>query len=395
MDILFLSVSIGEGHMKAAEAVKEIIDRKFPGSRTLIVDTFKYVNPIVDKLIIGSYLNAVKNTPRIYGMLYDMAESNGNISGFSRTVNKLLSFRIKNLINEFNPSIIVCTHPFPLQMLSDLKRDNRINVPIVSILTDFAAHSFWLHDNVDAYIVAHESMKRELVARGIPDEVVYTYGIPVSGSFLAKNDKATILNDFGLDRKLTVLIMGGSLGFGEIRDTFLSLANCKKDLQVIVITGKNHELKKRLEEYSQHIEKKAKILSYTNRVADFMDISDFIITKPGGMTVAEALVKRLPIFIISPIPGHEEKNAHFLINSGAAVRISCVDEIDSILFQVLENPLRMGHMKEMAGYLARPNAGEDVVRLLERLSCEKPSYTSFQTAVLNTKKSSLLPPAFS
>ncbi|MCX7922777.1 MAG: UDP-N-acetylglucosamine--LPS N-acetylglucosamine transferase [Clostridia bacterium] len=367
MDVLILSVSAGGGHLKAGEAIKEVVEYRHPGSRVTIIDTLKYVNPILDKLIVGSYLNTVKNTPKIYGKLYEMSETGDNLGDFSKTVNKLLSYKIKSLIDEYKPSVVVCTHLFPLQMMSNLKRKNKVTVPTASIITDFVSHSMWIHDNIDAYVVAHNHIKYELIKKGIPQGSIYPYGIPVSSNFLCKNDKDKVRAEFGLDDKLTFLIMGGSLGFGEIRDTFRALIDCKEDIQIIALTGKNTKLKRQLEKHSLNSNKTVKILSYTNRVADLMDVSDFLVTKPGGMTISEALVKQLPMFLISPIPGQEEGNAHFLLNNGAAARLFANDDIDSILYQITDNPLRLKHMKEMAAYLAKPNASSDIVDMLENL----------------------------
>lgn len=368
MDVLFLSVSMGGGHVKAAESIKECVLQYHPGSRALIIDTLNYVNPIIDKLIVGSYLNTVKKTPQLYGKLYELSEWGENINDLSKAVNKLLSFKVKSLINEFKPSIIVCTHPFPLHMVSNMKMENKMDIPIVAVLTDMVAHSLWIHGNVDAYIVSHDFMKQEMKKKGVSEALVHPIGIPVSECFLSRKNKAALLREFGLEDKLTILMMGGSLGFGEIKDTFKSILKSSRDPQIIVLTGKNMKLKRQLEKYSFNTSKMVKILGYTNRVSDFMDVSDFIITKPGGLTVSEALIKGLPMFIISPIPGQEEANSHFLLNNGVAVRILPGDDIDSILCQVADNPLRLKHMKEMARYLAKPHACTDTVKLLEKLT---------------------------
>lgn len=371
MDVLFLSVSTGGGHLKAAQALKERIAQLYPLSRTLIVDTLKHVNPFIDKLIIGSYLKALKNSPQIYGKLYDISESGENIYDLSKTVNRILSFRIKRLIYDFDPSVIVCTHPFPLQMVVNLKLMHKVTIPTVAVITDYTAHSFWLHDNVDAYVVANNHMKYEMIDRGIFGDIIFPYGIPVSSDFLQRKNRLTLIKELGLDNKLTVLFMGGSLGYGEIKNNFLSILHCKKDLQIVVVTGSNTKLKGQLEACACGSSKKVLILSYTNRIADLMDISDFIITKPGGMTISEALVKELPIFLISPIPGQEERNAQYLVNNGAAVRIFDNDKLDNILLQIMDNTLRIRHMKEMAKHLAHPNATEDVIGLLKRLNVLK------------------------
>lgn len=367
MDILFLSVSAGGGHLKAAEAIMESVEERYPGSRTLLVDTLKYINPIVDRLIVGSYLNAVKTTPKVYGKLYELSEYGENMNDFSKGVNRLLSHRIKTLIEQFKPSVIVCTHPFSLQIMSSLKRKNTVDLPVLAILTDFVTHSFWIHENIDAYVVAHECMKLEMINRGIPESSVYPLGIPVSSDFLQKHDRSEVLEQLGLDNRLTFLVMGGSLGFGEVKSTFQSLMKCRKDFQIITVCGRNSKLKRQLEKYSQSSPKRVKVLGFTNRIPELMDASNFIFTKPGGLTVAEALSKELPMFIMSPIPGQEEGNSFFLTNNGAAARIHGNKDMDSILCQILDNPLRIRHMKEMASYLSKPNAAEDIVNLIGKL----------------------------
>jgi processive 1,2-diacylglycerol beta-glucosyltransferase len=371
LDILFLSVSVGAGHMKAAEALKEYVELTCPGSRTLMIDTLKYVNPVFDKLVVGSYLSTLKNTPQLYGKLYALSGTGENINDLTKALNRMLSFKIRHLIQEFNPSLIVCTHPFPLHMVSGLKKKNRINVPIVAILTDMVVHSLWVHDNIDAYIVAHEYMKLELIRKGLAEETIHTLGIPVSHNFSWRKNKTELRKELGLHNKTTVLMMGGSLGFGEVQNTFVSLVNSTRDLQIIVITGTNEKLRKQLLDCCPDTKKNIHILGFTNSVADYMEVSDFIVTKPGGMTISEALVKGLPILIISPIPGQEEGNAHFLINSGAAVRLLPTDQIDSILCQIADNPLRIRHMKEMAGFLARPDACSNITTLMATLTAQK------------------------
>jgi len=367
MNILFLPVSAGGGHERAAEAIKERIDLKYPSSKTLIVDALKYISPLVDRIIIGSYINTIKNTPYIYGKLYRLTDYDSNIISISKAISKALSRKLQGLINNFNPSAIVCTHPITLQMVSCLKKRNRVFCPVIAVITDFTDHMFWKQDYIDAYVVGHEFVKEKMIGMGISPNIIYNLGIPVSMAFLERKNRKKLLSKLGLGDYATALIMGGSLGFGEIQTAFQMLQKSKKVSQIIAITGKNQKLKAQLENYAQDTQKNVRILGYTKLVADYMEVSDFIITKPGGLTISEALIKELPIFLMSPIPGQEEKNAQFLINSGAAVRITPEDNIDSILRQTVENPLRLRHMKEMSRFLAKPQAGEDIMLLLEEL----------------------------
>ena len=368
MNILYLSISAGGGHIKVCESINEEVLKRYPSSTSAIIDAFKYINPVLDKLVVGSYLNTVKKTPKIYGKLYKMSEDGGNIHDFGKTVNKLLSYKIMKLIRRSKASAVVCSHPFPIQMILNIRKKKRINIPVVAVMTDYSIHQLWLHKDIDAYVVAHDFIKYELMLRGIPEQKIHPLGIPVAKEFTLAKNRTDVCKSLNIKNTFTILIMGGSLGFGKINEIFKSLLNQKRNLQIIVVAGKNQKLKSQLEEAIYPKSKKVEILGYTKRVADLMTASDIIITKPGGITIAEAIVKNLPIIITSPIPGQEERNAHFLMNTGVAARISEDETINSIIHQVVDNPLRISHMKEIARFLAKPYACPEIVDLLEKLT---------------------------
>ncbi len=367
MKVLILYVSVGTGHMKAAEALKESIEKQFSGWSVDILDTLKYINPIVDKIVVGSYLGALKRSPGLYSRLYTASGTGTGIYDMSKALNRLLSFKLNSLINDYRPSAVVSTHPFPMQMLSSLKEKNKINIPTIAILTDYVVHSLCLDNGMDAFIVANDLMKTEMIARGIPGSIIFPYGIPVSPKFLTRVDKTKLKQELGLDNKFTVLVMGGGMGFGNIDSTMTSLLNCDIDLQIIAVTGTNQKLKNQLEQSAASSNKKVLILSYTDKINELMDISDLLITKPGGMTISEALVKGLPIFIISPIPGQEEGNASFLIRSGAANKIDDSAQLVSVLSQVANDPLTLKAMRENSKFLGKPHSANDIATLLGKL----------------------------
>ena len=156
MKVLFLSAATGGGHAKAAEAVMEVMKMRHPGFSGQLVDTLKHISPVVDKLVVGTYLRTVKNTPRIYGEFYKLSEARENITDITKTFNKLMAVKLVDFINEYAPSVIVCTHTFPLQMLSSLKQKGVVTIPVIGIVTDFVNHLFWKLHGVDAFIEPHE-----------------------------------------------------------------------------------------------------------------------------------------------------------------------------------------------------------------------------------------------
>ncbi len=368
MKILILTVSAGAGHIKAAEAISEQIKLKYPDSNIMIVDTYRYISPLLDKVIVGGYMSILKYTPSIYGKYYSLSEPVGSRYNFGSIMNRFLAIKLMDLINEFDPSVIACTNFIPLQILAMLHRKNKLKTPTISVITDYTTHSYWIHEYVSAYVVANGFIKAELVRKGIPGNIIHPLGIPVTMDFSQSNDRHKLLLDYGLENKPTILIMGGSLGFGDMKEAFLSLLKMERDIQIVVITGTNKKLRQYLEKYSKSSKKSIKIIGYTDKVSDFMDMCDLLITKPGGMTISEALIKNIPLVLISPIPGQEERNAQFLSNIGAAARVLKKGDLISVINHVIDNPLRICHMKEMAKYLSKPDATEKVANLLADMS---------------------------
>lgn len=147
-------------------------------------------------------------------------------------INSLLSSRLKKLLKESKPDLIIGTHPFPMIALSTLKKKypyrNAFNSffvpPLISVLTDYTAHSAYIQDEIDYYIAGDEYVREVLISEGIEDDKIKPYGIPVEKSFLEHRDKNVVLEELGLEPdKFTVLLMGGSFGAGNIKDTLKEL----------------------------------------------------------------------------------------------------------------------------------------------------------------------------
>lgn len=374
MKVLMLTVSAGSGHIKAAQAIKDYFSKHYDDIEIETVDTLKYINPIIDKLVVGSYLKSLKKTPILYAKLYQYAENEDALSNLSGIINELFSIKLKNLLREFSPDVILCTHPFPVEMLSILKKRGKTDIPVAAILTDYAPHSFWFYDYIDAYIIPNEDFIHSLIEKGIDKDSIYPFGIPVCDSFSKPVDKVEIRKNLGLDEdKLTLLLMGGGLGMGNIKDIFEAIAFSSLDVQTIAVTGSNIRVKNQLINIRDRSNKKNIILGYTNEVSSLMSASDMIITKPGGLTITECLIKGLPIIIASPIPGQEEKNSDYLLNSGIAARVRESENIIPLINQIVKSPTRLDFMKKSAAEKSKPHAAEDICNLLMELANKKSS----------------------
>lgn len=368
MKFLILSVSAGGGHMNAAEALKAHILSKHPEAVVEVIDTIKYINPILDKVIIGSYLKSLKLYPSFFRALYNYAESDEGIATVSNKFNEFMSYKILPLINEFNPDIIISTHPFSTEMMSILKSKGRILKPVITILTDHAPHSFWIHPYIDAFIVSNHDMKEEMITRGVDKDIVYDLGIPVHPAFLKHHFKQDTLKGLNLDtNKTTLLLMGGSLGIGNILDVYKQLSDIPINFQIIVIAGNNKKLLSSLMDITTKSSKETRIVGYTSEVNKYMQASDVLITKPGGLTVSEALICNIPLAIFSAIPGQEEKNAEFLLKNNLAINLGDGKNCGSIINDLLLDETKLLELKENCKTFAKPNSAKDILALIENL----------------------------
>lgn len=378
MKTLILTVSAGGGHIHAANAVKDYIHMNSPESEIKILDTLKYINPVIDKVVIGSYLKTIKITPSLFGKLYDYSESElGFTSSVTNKFSELMAYRFLPTLQEYKPEIIVCTHPIPAEMISILKEQGKLSIPVITILTDYAPHNLWLNPCIDAYVVSNSDMIGEMVERGIDKNTIYDFGIPVELSFINTYDKAKVFNELGLDiSKTTLLVMGGSLGMGKISDIYDELLKVNADIQIIVITGSNKKLYAELSKIDVPYDKKTKIIGFTKEVNKYMQVSDLLLTKPGGLTITEALVCRIPLAVFSPIPGQEEKNIEFLLKHNLAINLGSPKNCRKKIEEILKSKEILTDIKSNCEKFSKPDSGNKVYKLMLSLlgKCNKDSF---------------------
>jgi len=361
--VLFFSVSIGAGHDLAAQAVIQEIEYRYPGCRTMVVDTFRYINPMLNKVIVGSYMESLRFNPKIWGYLYEQAEQGDRFIDLNQILSKMVSVKMEKLINEFCPEAIVCTHAFPAGILSILKGKGKFRVPLIGIMTDYTIHPFWVHQYVDIYVIPCEELKYQLMPYGVTEEKIKPTGIPLRRQFVKKYEKKKVRADLGLEDMVTVLVMGGGLGLGEIEEIIDILGMADIGLQVVSITGKNDRLRTKLQLMSAT--NPLKVFGFVENVAEIMAACDFIVTKPGGLTTAEVLAQELPMVIVNPLPGQEERNTEFLLNTGVAVKVRKIEHLLPELKLLIANQTRLRQIKEMAAIIGKPCSAAAVVDYLE------------------------------
>ncbi len=371
--ILLLSVSAGEGHMRAAAAIKEEIFRRNPGATIEILDTFRYASPLIEKVVLGTYMEIIKMSPVIYGYLYRQAEKEKPFSGFAKKeFNRIMSLlaapKLESLMNQMQPQAIVCTHPFPLGILIHLRQQGKCPMPILGAITDFTVHPFWLFEEVDCYLVAAESLVKSFQEYGIAKEKIKATGIPIDPNFALPKERASLRNRWRLKpQHQAVLVMGGGLGMGPLEEVVKDLASSGLPCQIVVVCGRNEELRQKLLKVTPHLSGNVQVLGYVTEIQDLMAACDFMVGKAGGLTSSEAMASGLPMFITDPIPGQEERNVAFLEAAGAAKLVRNPEDLVYQVKKYLTDPVAQQVMKENARKIGRPRSAESVVNVIEEL----------------------------
>ena len=369
--VMIFYASYGGGHLSAARSIKENIEANYKDIDIKLVDCMEYVNKFVNKVTTKAYSEMAKKVPNTWGKVYWDSQK-GPLAHISTTSNKLLSKKLNNLLIDFQPDLIISTHPFGSQMCAYLKKLGKSNAKLATVMTDYSPHDQWLvfNEYVDYYFVSHEGMKKQLHEKGIPNEKIFATGIPLSNKFLLKYDKAQILSNFGLspDRKTVLFFGGGEFGLGKTQTfkIFKSFVENNNNIQIVAISGKNPKMKENFEHLVSDLNKQdfVKILEYTDKVPQLMSISDLVVTKPGGLTTTESLASGLPIVVINPIPGQEEENASYLEKNKVAIWIRKNDDIEQILNDLFSNPSKMREMKIRARILSKKNSTKDICKIL-------------------------------
>ena len=355
--ILLLHISDISGHRSASKAIEGALREIGKDVQAHSINAFNYTNPHLEKIVNKLYLSVIKYKPRIWDYLYDNEDILKKVSQIRALIHRMNGKKIDRLFNNFSPDIVVCTQAFPCAMVADYKHRHNLNIPLIGVLTDYSPHSYWLHDCVDSYIVPAPEVKQRLLQRGIPDQRLNVIGIPIDSKFRYQGNREKIFYKLGLDSHLPViLIMGGGQGLGPIREIARTLDKLTQSVQIVVVCGTNRSLYQWLKKHKSIFSKPLLIVGYTEQVNELMEISSFIVTKPGGLTSAEALSRSLPIIIVNPLPGQESRNTQFLIGLGVAFKVNSLSELRSQAEELLNNPVRLDKLRRRASNFAQADS---------------------------------------
>lgn len=355
MKVLIMSVKAGYGHHSTAQAIIDYFEKK--DITCTMLDTFEYINPVLAESIDNGYLFSTKYIPEIYGKAYDLLD--GRVQRWDKhsivaVLSKLVSNKLKDYITDYAPDIIIGTHSYACMLMTYLSEKNIVSCPLIGVVTDYTVHPFWESTDLDYYVTADSLLDNQMRKKGIDSSKILPFGIPIKSKFSHRIEKNEARRILGIEDKTTILLIMGSMGFGNVVKELAEIDGLDVDFQVLCVCGKNEKTLKEVK--SKTWKKNVVAYGFVDNVDVMMDASDCIITKPGGLTTSELMAKKLPAIIMNPIRGQEDRNMEFLVNNGAAIMVTDTFSLEEALFQLTKNPKRLPLLRESIGLLSKPDS---------------------------------------
>ena len=373
---MLLHITPSSGHHRASCAIEHTLTHLDPACTVANFDAFQFASRFVRWAILHTYTSLIRHQPDIWEYLYDNPSIHRQAQYFRALLHRYQASKLKQLLETVRPDAIVCTQAYPCGVVADFKKQHGLSIPLVGVLTDYAPHLYWFHDMVDVYMVPSEQVKRRFMLRGVDASRVKVLGVPIDLRFLEPVDRQATAQRFGLDlTRPILLLMGGSGGFGRLRETIQNLDTLPDPCQLVVVAGMNRSLLAWLK--TARFRHRVLALGYTQEIPNLMSIATLLISKPGGLTTSEALAKHLPLVIVNPIPGQEAYNARHLLSHGAAVQAGSPETVRQTVRDLLENPEYLDTLRQRSAELAHPNASLDLAALLFELADQQRSQASW------------------
>ncbi len=373
--VLLLSATSGAGHVRAAQALEKAFLAR-GDCAVEHVDALQHVSKLFQRIYDKSYISMVRRAPELMGVLYDRTDQPWLHLRRRLALDRLNTGPMIRLLKHIQPDLCVATHFLPAEIIAWLIAKRKLHARHAIVVTDYDVHAMWLCRMVDRYYLAIEEAAEYLARIGVPREKLRVTGIPIDPLFAEPLNRFEARKRLGLDADAAViLISAGGYGVGPVEQLVRDLLRLQRPWQIVAIAGKSEKTRKRLEELAKEAGKlprgspKLCPVGFTTEMDKYMAAADLMVGKAGGLTTSEALSRSLPMALIEPIPGQEERNAHHLLEAGAAIRCNNLPAAAWKIAALLDDSARLVRMREAAKSLGRPGAAaaiaEDALRLVD------------------------------
>jgi processive 1,2-diacylglycerol beta-glucosyltransferase len=364
--VLLLSASSGAGHVRAAQALEKAFTAR---GDCLVehVDVIHHVSKVFQRLYDKTYISMIRRAPELMGLLYKRTDNPWEKMRRRLAVDRLNTQPMIRMLKRVQPDLCIATHFLPGEIIAWLKAKKKLRAHNAVVVTDYDVHAMWLCRTVDRYYVAIPEAAEYLAGIGVPREILRITGIPVDPLFSVSVEQGSARKYLGLDAIAPViLIAAGGYGIGPVEQLVRDLLALQRPWQIVAIAGKSEQVKKKLDDISARAGNLPSGMSrlvpvgFTKEMDQYMAAADLLVGKAGGLTTSEALSRALPMALIEPIPGQEERNADHLLEEGAAIRCNNLPAAAWKIAGLLNDSPRLARMKDAARKLGRPTAAADI-----------------------------------
>lgn len=317
LKILVLSSNNGGGHNTAGRAILEAAGER--GIWGEMLDGLSFDAPWKSRAVADIHVKGALYAPELFALGNALAERppREHRESLCYRINARYAHRVYRYVSERHVDAVICTHVFPALAMTEVKRSFSKNFPVFFVATDYSCAPYVNETELDGYFIPHPSLRREFVEAHVPYARLFPTGIPVARRFSQHLDRQEARRCLGLPQEpQAVLVMTGSMGFGDVPGLLLELLQqLPRETLILVLGGNNQKLKDTLRaEFSPC--PNIRVLDFTREVELYMDASDVLISKPGGLSTTEAAVRGIPLVHTTPIPGWEERNVAFFQEHG-------------------------------------------------------------------------------
>lgn len=369
--VVMVAASVGCGHKRAALAVAESLGARGRPVEAPMLEVLEDAPAWFRVLYHDGYLRAVRHAPWLVGAMYDAADVPARdrrvLAGIFDRVEDAVTRRFRRRPELHGADVVLSTHFLTTAVLGRMRLRGELRAPLVTVVTDEHPHAAWIHPGSDATCVASPAARESAIAAGLRPETVHATGIPIDPRF------CMVQTTCAPDGRPKVLVCGGGYGLGGMDRAVASLLAMQASADVTVVCGKNAALQQALTALADGRRAAPgrptlRVIGLTGRMHDLMAESDLMVGKPGGLTTSEARALGLPMVLMRPIPGQEERNAQALVAAGAAVRVPRPGDVGTAVAAILASPDRLRAMRAAAASLGRPRAAFDVATRIEAIA---------------------------
>jgi processive 1,2-diacylglycerol beta-glucosyltransferase len=362
--VLLLHVSVGTGHKRAAEALYTAFEELRPG-KVLVEDVLDHTPKFFGKAYADSYIDLSDHAPMLWGYFYMQTRDDPDVARVVNNIRKLVegvgTSSLKQVIKNFEPDIIICTHFLPMELLVRLKRNDKLTRPVYCVITDYVAHTFWTYSEIDGYFVGNEQTREQLIEHGMSADIITVTGIPIDPAIAEPKDPTTMRQRHHLPLEQPVMtLFGGGIPRERVRAIAVGLLKSGLNATLVIVAGRNEKLMETLSGLQSSASLDLRLLGFIGYVDDLIAASDLVITKAGGLIVSEVMARGVPLVVTHPTPGHEDWNADAVVSSGAGVQLRMAESVPATVCRLFQQPGLLEDMRANALAAGRPQAARDI-----------------------------------